>query len=335
MKPQADSKLRGVAGRIGHRGWRIAATILALGWGPGAVGATTDETGSAPLAVLDHPATGRGSPCLVDHDVHQVAEIYRHTPQADLAAYVFHPPDWQPSDRRAAMGFFFGGGWRSGSPRQLLPQAEYFAAQGMLTVIFDYRVESRHGTLPDASVEDAKAAFQWLVTEADRLGIDREKIVVAGASAGAHLAAAIALLDEFNPPAASERAMPRPAALVLYNPPLELTGFERANRWPDSLDGRLSVLRFVDAATPPTILFFGEDDPLVAQGADFVAAMARVGRPYEMLIAPGEGHGFFNDEPWLSATVWEIEGFLAGRDLLTVKPVGAEGPETADLLRRY
>src|SRR5580698_5819990 len=65
-------------------------------------------------ALLERPATGLGSLRLVDVAIRQEAKIYKVTPQGNLAAYVFYPPDWKAQDRRPACGFFFGGGWRTG-----------------------------------------------------------------------------------------------------------------------------------------------------------------------------------------------------------------------------
>jgi acetyl esterase/lipase len=53
-------------------------------------------------------------------------------------------------------------------------------------------VKSRQGVTPAACVEDAKSAERWLRQNAARLGLDPNRIVAAGGSAGGHIAACTA-----------------------------------------------------------------------------------------------------------------------------------------------
>ena len=56
------------------------------------------------------------------------------------------------------MVFFFGGGWNGGTPGQFRPQARHLAGRGMVAIVVDYRVKSRHGTLANVAVSDANRA---------------------------------------------------------------------------------------------------------------------------------------------------------------------------------
>ncbi|MFM8903864.1 MAG: alpha/beta hydrolase, partial [Verrucomicrobiota bacterium] len=125
-------------------------------------------------------------------------EVYREVNGSKLNAYVFTPPQHQASDRRPAVLFFFGGGWKGGTPGQLLPQSLYLARRGMVAISCDYRVLSRQGVIPQDCLRDAKAAIRWARANAERLGIDPARIVAAGESAGGHLAAATALVPGFE-----------------------------------------------------------------------------------------------------------------------------------------
>ncbi len=49
--------------------------------------------------------------------------VYKKTKQAELEIVLHFPPSWKASDRRAAIVFFFGGGWTSGKLSQFEPQA--------------------------------------------------------------------------------------------------------------------------------------------------------------------------------------------------------------------
>ena len=121
-----------------------------------------------------------------------VKPFYKKTKQADLAIHVHFPPAWKKEDKRPAIAFFFGGGWTSGTVKQFEPQAAYLASRGMVAARTDYRVKSRHNVTPDACVEDAKSAVRWLRQNAAMLGIDPDRIVASGGSAGGHIAACTA-----------------------------------------------------------------------------------------------------------------------------------------------
>lgn len=99
-----------------------------------------------------------------------VKYVYKRAPQAELAMYVHLPPGWTEQDKRPAIIFFFGGGWTSGTFYHFMYQATYFASRGIVSVRADYRVSSRHGTLPDSCVEDGKSAIRWLRGERRQAG---------------------------------------------------------------------------------------------------------------------------------------------------------------------
>ena len=124
--------------------------------------------------------------------------VFKKTPQGELTLHGFFPTDWKPTDQRPVIVFFFGGGWKNGSFTQFVPQSEYFATRGIVAFSADYRIESKHKTTPDVCVEDAKSAIRWVRANAGKLGIDPNKVIASGGSAGGHLAAATAAYPEFG-----------------------------------------------------------------------------------------------------------------------------------------
>ena len=114
---------------------------------------------------------------------------YRTVGDRKLQLHIHYPPGWKATDTRPAMIFFFGGGWTGGKVTQFESQAEYFASRGMVTARADYRVKSRDRVTPDACVADARSAVRYMRKNAKKLGIDPNKLIASGGSAGGHLAA--------------------------------------------------------------------------------------------------------------------------------------------------
>jgi len=99
----------------------------------------------------------------------------------------------RPIDAAAApvVVFFYGGGWRGGNKRLYRYVAKALARRGYVAVVPDYRVypEARY---PDF-IEDAALAVRWVKDNAARFGGDPDKIFLQGHSAGAHIAAMLAI----------------------------------------------------------------------------------------------------------------------------------------------
>lgn len=86
--------------------------------------------------------------------------------------------------------FVHGGGWKRGDKRDAAGQkAEHFRGQGYAFASINYRL------VPACTVEqqaqDVAAALAFLTKKADSLGFDRNRIVLMGHSAGAHLSALV------------------------------------------------------------------------------------------------------------------------------------------------
>src|SRR5207253_767399 len=94
---------------------------------------------------------------------------------------------------RPTLIYIHGGGWvhlaREDRLLWLLP----YWAQGMNTVNVDYRLANQ--ALAPAAVEDCRCALRWVYRHAKEYGFDTSKLVVAGESAGGHLALMTGMLD--------------------------------------------------------------------------------------------------------------------------------------------
>lgn len=87
--------------------------------------------------------------------------------------------------------FFYGGGWRSGSKRTYRYVAKALARRGYVAVLPDYRIYPK-ARYPDF-LDDGALAVRWVKDNAKRFGGDPQKIFLMGHSAGAHIAAMLAI----------------------------------------------------------------------------------------------------------------------------------------------
>ena len=89
-----------------------------------------------------------------------------------------------------------GGGWKRGEARNYQYWGPWLASRGIALYAIDYRlVEGERNRYP-AAVHDVRAAVQFLRANAPRLGLDSARIGLVGDSAGAHLAALVALAGD-------------------------------------------------------------------------------------------------------------------------------------------
>jgi len=274
-------------------------------------------------------------PRLVEEKIRSEERLYRKTPEGDLYLHFYFPSDWKSKDARPAIVFFFGGGWKTGSYQQFVPQAEYFASRGLVTASADYRIKSEHGTTPDKSVEDAKSAVRWLRSHAKELGIDPDKIIVAGGSAGGHLAAATATLKDFDAAGDDISVSCVPNALVLFNPVTNLTLIKdrKLVKVDPDVAKRLSPALQLNKSTPPAVLFYGTADKYFPHGEEYAAKAKELGIRAELYVAPGKSHGFFNRAPWTAVTARKADQFLASLGYLKGEPT-LELPADAPQLER-
>ena len=247
-------------------------------------------------------------------------ETYKTVGDTKLNLYVFSP---SAPKNAPAIVFFFGGGWKNGSPQQFEMQCRELAKRGMVAITADYRVESRHGVKPTQCLADARSAVRWVRAHAEKLGVDPQRIAAGGGSAGGHLAACTAFISEFDEPSEDKTVSAVPNALVLFNPALVLApieGFSLAEgfgtRVPEERLGtkpkNLSPAHHVARNGPPTIIFHGRDDTTVpfASAEAFTAKMKSLGNRCELHDFDGQKHGFFNGDEFKQKTLAEADDFL-------------------------
>jgi len=206
--------------------------------------------------------------------------------------------------RHPLVVFVHGGSWTSGTKRATGHYADFpgvlarLAARGFTVASVDYRLSSE-AKYP-AALQDIKASIRYLRANANRFGIDRNRVAVWGASAGAHLAAMAALTGDdaslepayrsdpgqsdrvqafvgwygpYDIPAVFSQAMAAaPAAGTPTSPeeaaestgPLNFFGCTMQGCPPGVLESA-SPVNFVDKNDPPALLIHGTADATVSQ----------------------------------------------------------------------
>lgn len=203
--------------------------------------------------------------------------------------------------------FLHGGAWRRGRRDDMGVRTrswepgpfERIAATGLAVACVDYRL-SGEAVFP-AQLDDVRAALRWLGVRARELGIDPERVVVWGESAGGHLASLLALTHP-EPPLAGAVVWYGPSDLETPRPP-----FDPAD--PSSMEALLlgaapatvperasaaSPVRRAHAGAPPFLVVHGDADTMVpcGHGRDLARALRAAGADAELRIVPGAEHGW-------------------------------------------
>jgi acetyl esterase len=206
--------------------------------------------------------------------------------------------------------FFHGGGWVIGDLESHDQVCRALANAARLAVVaVDYRLAPEH-KFP-AAVEDAVAATQWVADNAPRFGLDRDRLVVAGDSAGGNLAAVVALTarDAGGPRLSAQlliypgtdMAMDRPsherhaAQLPLTRSAMRWFVAHYLNNARDKEDWRASPLKAARfGGLPPALVITAGYDPLCDEGDAYAEALKGAGTRVIHQRFAGQIHGFLS-----------------------------------------
>jgi acetyl esterase/lipase len=216
--------------------------------------------------------------------------VFRHgvSYRGSLQLHVYARAD--VTERAPAVVFIHGGGWAGGDPYMHIRHCHGLAQAGFVAATIAYRLADK-APWP-ASLEDARAAVQWVRDNAESLGADPGRIAVAGGSAGGQLAAMVALLDSHDV-----------AAAVLWYPavdPLDMSTTDPELRnildtyFLDTSAIDPAPLRHVHPGAPPMLTITGADDELttVVSIQQFHKALDAAGVANRLEIFEGRDHAF-------------------------------------------
>ncbi len=212
---------------------------------------------------------------------------YGQDPRQKLDIYV--PDDLKT--KAPVILFFYGGLWQSGSKDLYLAFGQAFASAGIIVAVADYRLYPQ--VRYPAFVRDGAGAFAYLEGHVAQYGGDADSIFVAGHSAGAYIAAMLAVepgrLREAGVDPARVRGVIGISGpynfLPLRNRDL-IAIFGGADR-PET-----QPIAHIDGKRPPMLLATGTDDTTVRphNTADLAAKLKAFGSPVEVVTYPGVGH---------------------------------------------
>jgi acetyl esterase len=208
-----------------------------------------------------------------------------------------------------ALVFLHGGGWIYGDLDSHDATCRFLAEEAQVRVVaVDYRL-APEAPFP-AAVDDAWAAWTWVVQQAAGLGIDPDRIAIGGDSAGGNLAAVVAQQ-------AVRDGGPAPAFQLLIYPVTDFDGRSVSRSTyadgffltkgfmdlaeenylvgdEDRRDPRLSPLHHDPSGVAPAYLVTAGFDPLLDEGAAYAEKMRAAGVAVEYVCEEGLIHSFAN-----------------------------------------
>jgi len=229
----------------------------------------------------------------------------------DVKVLIYTPP----GPAKTWPGFFHvhGGGFILGDAAMGAARCQQRAKElDCVVVSVDYRLAPE--TPYPGPVEDCYAGLKWMAENAKSLGVDPDRIVIGGESAGGGLAAALALL-------ARDRGGPKIAFQLLIYPMLDHRTATDADPYNNPMAGEFvwthpanrfgwsAMLGSIDpsgavphhcsparaetlAGLPPTFIAVGTLDLFVDEDMEYAARLARDGVPVELHVYPGAFHAF-------------------------------------------
>ena len=188
-------------------------------------------------------------------------------------------PLFGPQTNRPAILIIHGGGWSAGSKNDMVYRTLMidYAMKGYVVCNMNYRLV-QEAPLP-ACIEDVQAAVRWIKSNAQKLGIDPQRIGTYGHSAGGHLSLMAGLTAGV-------------ACAAGGAPPTEIG---RAGEWADHKEWW--PIGYIGKTATPFLVLQGGEDPTVRPNLteDWVVKMQRAGTSVDYVKVHGN-HGVAFDQ---------------------------------------
>ena len=252
---------------------------------------------------------------------HPIA-VYKKINKIDLDMHLFLP-DPSFAGKRPVIIFFHGGSWTEGKPDWSFEACKDYAAKGWVACAAEYRIQGRHGTLPFASVMDAKSAIRWLRKNSDKYNLDTNKIVATGNSSGGHLVLTAALSKSVNERTDDLHINASPDFLLVnagvYDLMDENTAWIRKSAKSLEKIKSISPLHLIQKGFPNTLLIHGTNDRNCPYDSakEFVTRMKKAGNNnIELVSLEGASHFIWFDPKYSREVSQCTQEFLGRQGLL-------------------
>lgn len=248
---------------------------------------------------------------------------YKTGESLELSAHCFFPEDHNPAELKPAIIFFHGGLWDISIITQFVTHCMHFASRGMVAITVEYRVSSKHNTTPEDSLSDAQTAMLWAKQNHQVLGIDPDKIILAGAAAGANMALSMAMIPEVM---VIENYSARPMAVIGLSAIVDTT--KKGNEFERFADPAVAVKnspsKNIKKRLVPSLFIHGQADTVIPHShlEKFVKAMKGKKNNCELISLGSANHSFFNfnvNPKHFELTLNAMDSFVA--DLGCIEPV--------------
>lgn len=219
-------------------------------------------------------------------------------------------PTFGPQTNRPAILIIHGGGWSAGSKNDMVYRTLMvdYALKGYVVANMNYRLV-QEAPLP-ACIEDVRCAIRWMKANAQKLGIDPNRIGTYGHSAGGHLSLMAGVSAEsktFNDAADPWKAYDCSVACAAGGaPPTEIG---RAGDWADHTEWW--PIGYIGKSKTPFLVLQGGEDPIVRPNLteDWVVKMQGAGSAVDYVKVHGQ-HGVAFDQQ-LEFTRPAMDAFFA------------------------
>jgi acetyl esterase/lipase len=221
--------------------------------------------------------------------------------------------------------FVHGGSWDHYTRKLYDGYCGRFAKNGYVAATVEYRL-SGEAPFP-AQIQDVKCAIRWMRANAKQLGVDPNKIGLAGGSAGGHLVllAAYANTDdpELEGTGGNGGVSSRVQAVIDLYGPIELKGRStrsvvklmggKTSKEAPELYAKASPITHLTKDAPPTLILHGTVDELVniSQSDKLAAKLSELGVPYLYDRQEGWHHAMDAVAEVNVRCVWMMDQFLA------------------------
>ncbi len=206
-----------------------------------------------------------------------------------------------PAGSKGAVIIFPGGGYGTRAQHEGPKYAEFLQSNGITAFVVDYRVAPYEHPSP---ISDAMRAIRYVRYNADKYGVDKNKIAVMGSSAGGHLAGSLSVhydkafyeqMDDID------KACARPDATILCYPVIDMGDYRHEGSRNNLLGGYpseemkelMSLHKQVTNDTPEAFIWHTAGDQAVSfmNSMLYAEALGKRKIPFELHVFPDGPHG--------------------------------------------